>query len=249
MEINVGTRKRTLSIEIDPEAIWNALLDLLFPPKCPFCGRLLSDSPICDACADALPWTDADIIPDNADSDSVPDNAADALVCVAPLYYEGAVRNALLAFKFEGKEASGDPFGRLVAQCASERLSGMFDTVTFVPISRERRRKRGYNQSQRIAESACRLWGVRPEGLLVKTADNPPQSGIGGAAARRANVSGVYALAPGHSAVGRRVLLVDDIRTTGATLRECAKVLRDGGAASVCCVTVAEVRPRKDAQT
>ena len=240
MEINVGTRKRTLSIEIDPEAIWNAFLDLLYPPKCPFCGRLLSDSPVCAVCADALPWTAAD---------SGPDNAADALVCVAPLYYEGAVRNALLAFKFEGKEASADAFGRLVAQCASERLSGTFDTVTFVPISRERRRKRGYNQSQRIAESACRLWGVRPDRLLVKTADNPPQSGIGGAAARRANVSGVYALAPGHSAVGRRILLIDDIRTTGATLRECAKVLRDGGAASVRCATVAEVRPRKDAQS
>ena len=80
--------------------------------------------------------------------------------------------------------------GELVARCAAERFSGAFDVVTPVPVSRRRLRSRGYDCARLLAESACRLWGVRPEQLLRKTADNPAQSGLTEAAARRANVLG-----------------------------------------------------------
>ena len=81
--------------------------------------------------------------------------------------------------------------------------------------------------------------------LLRKPADNPPQSGLKDAAARRANVLGAYEALPG--AEGKHILLVDDVVTSGATLLECARVLRDAGAASVRCVALATVRPdRRD---
>ena len=209
--------------------LWNGFLDLLFPPKCPFCGAVRTRPGICGDCADALPW-----VPDGEAFRTVR-----GLCCTAPLFYGGAVRDTLLKFKFHGYVAAAEPLGALLATCAAERLSGTFDTVTYVPISRERRRQRGYNQSQLLADAACRRWDVRPQALLVKVMDNPPQSGISDAAGRWANVAGVYRLAPGQSVSGRRVLLVDDICTTGATLCECARVLRDGGAAAVYGLTVA----------
>lgn len=216
------------------DEIRNAFLDLLFPPKCPFCRAILERPGICDDCAADLPWYEDGF------------RVINGLYCAAPLRYEGAVRETLLQFKFRGRAGAAQGLGTLLARCAAERLSGMFDVVSYVPISRERRRQRGYNQSELLAEAACRAWGTRPETLLVKIADNPPQSGISDAAARWKNVAGVYRPAPGGKISGRRVLLIDDIRTSGATLCECASVLHDGGASAICGLTVAAAETRRD---
>ena len=106
----------------------------------------------------------------------------------------------------------------------------------------DRGRSRGYDQARLLAESACRLWEVRPEQLLQKITDNPAQSGLTEEAARRANVLGVYEAAEPERIQGYRILLVDDICTTGATLAECARTLRDAGAADVMCVCAALAR-------
>ena len=124
--------------------------------------------------------------------------------------------------------------------------------VTWVPVSRHRLRKRGYDQAELLARAACRVWSVKPERLLRKVQDNPAQSGLTEAAARRANVLGVYR-AP-DAAAGLRVLLADDVVTTGSTLSECARTLLTAGAAEVVCVTLAQARkdrpekPRKTAK-
>ena len=159
--------------------------------------------------------------------------------CAAPLWYEGKVREGLLRFKFQGARAAAGPLGELVARCAAERFSGAFDVVTWVPVSRRRLRSRGYDQARLLAESACRLWEVRPEQLLQKITDNPAQSGLTEEAARRANVLGVYEAVDPERISGHRILLVDDICTTGATLAECARVLREAGAADVVCAAAA----------
>lgn len=111
-----------------------------------------------------------------------------------------------------------------------------------MPVSRKRLRKRGYDQAELLARTACRLWDTEPVRLLNKTADNPAQSGISDAAARRANVLGVYETC--GDPAGKRVLLIDDICTTGATLSECARVLKDAGAESVVCAAVAKTREK-----
>lgn len=209
------------------------LLDLFFPPKCPFCGKVLDHAGICPACEKALPWTE-----EGAGLRELPGG----LQCAAPLWYEGKVREGLLRFKFQGARAAAGPLGELVARCAAERFSGAFDVVTWVPVSRRRLRSRGYDQARLLAESACRLWEVRPEQLLQKITDNPAQSGLTEEAARRANVLGVYEAAEPERIQGYRILLVDDICTTGATLAECARTLRDAGAADVMCVCTALAR-------
>ena len=208
------------------------LLDLCFPPKCPFCGKLTKGHTVCPACYKTLPWTEGQEILRKLSAD---------VVCAAPLWYEDAVRAGILRYKFDGGVAAADALGELAARCAAEEFSGEFDTVTWVPVGPKRLKERGYDQTRLVAEAACRLWETEAAQLLSKPLDNPPQSGLKDAAARRANVLGVYEALPG--AEGKHILLMDDIITSGATLLECARTLMDAGAASVRCVTLASVRP------
>ena len=215
--------------------IFESILDLLFPPKCPFCGKVLDKSGICPKCEAALPWID---------ERHALWEGPNGLRCAAPLWYEDAVRDGLLRFKFHGVSAVARPLGELVARCAAEQFPGEFDTVTWVPISRKRLKQRGYDQSELLARSACRLWDTKPVRLLKKIADNPAQSGIQDAAARRANVLGVYESLEEADIQGKRILLIDDICTTGATLTECVRVLKDAGAEDVVCAAVALSRKK-----
>lgn len=218
-------------------SVWEQLLNLLFPPKCPFCRRIQETSGVCRTCQKELPWT--------GESEAVREGPG-GLKCAAPLWYEGKVREAILRLKFHGASASAEILGALIAQCAAEHFSGEFDTVTWVPVSRRRRRKRGYDQAELLARAACRVWDAKPAALLRKTKDNPAQSGLTEDAARRANVLGVYEIASGADVSGRHVLLIDDVCTTGATLTECIRVLREAGASSVMCAAVAHARRGKD---
>ena len=210
-----------------------AFLDLLFPPKCPFCGRVLEKPGICPTCEKNLPWIEG--------REGLREGAG-GLRCAGAVWYEGLAREGLLRLKFQGASAAAEPMGDLVARCAAEHFSGEFDTVTWVPVSKKRLRKRGYDQAELLARTACRLWDTEPVRLLNKTVDNPAQSGISDAAARRANVLGVYEACGDVS--GKRVLLMDDICTTGATLSECARVLKDAGAESVVCAAVSKTREK-----
>lgn len=212
------------------------LLNLLFPPKCPFCGCVLDKVGICEECEKALPRTEGA---------QRCWEGAEKLRCAAPLWYEDRVRRGVLRFKFQGAVAAAEPLGALLAQCAAEAFSGEFDTVTWVPVSQKRLRKRGYDQAQLLARAACRLWDTEPRRLLIKTVDNPAQSSLTESAARRANVLGVYECAADGEVRGKRILLIDDVCTTGATAAECARVLRLAGAENVVCCTLARARRGK----
>ena len=217
--------------------LFSSFLDLLFPPKCPFCGRVLDVPGICDACQKALPWTEGE---------EAVRRGPNGFRCAAPLRYEGLAKEGLHRFKFRKMPSAAGPIGELIAQCAAEHFSGEFDTVTWVPVSARRLRQRGYDQARLLAESACRLWDARPLPLLRKTVHNPAQSGLQESAQRRANVLGVYEPADPERISGRRILLVDDICTTGATLGECVRVLREAGAADVVCAAAALTPLRRE---
>ncbi len=212
--------------------IVNWLLDLLFPVKCPFCGRVQDEPGVCPACVESLPWTD---------EDHGLRDLGEGLLCAAPLWYEDSVREGIRRFKFHNGVGAAGPMGGLIAQTAAERFSGKFDTVSWVPVSAKRLRRRGYDQALLLAESACKAWGVVPERLLRKVRDNPAQSSLESAEERRKNTRDVYE-AEGDPA-GKRVLLIDDVCATGSTLSSAAGTLLAAGAAEVACVAVAFPRP------
>ena len=163
-------------------------------------------------------------------------------VCVSPLFYEDSVRESILRYKFKDLSTYAEVYGELIADCIRDNLSERYDIITWVPLSEKRRKKRGYDQAMLLAMAAAlKLDDVAAE-LLIKHTDVPAQSGVGDASKRKANISGVYKTADEDLVRGRRVLLIDDIITTGATLSECAKTLRLSGAEEVLCCTLARTR-------
>ena len=212
--------------------VGEALLDLLFPPKCPFCQRLLHDprAPLCPNCQASLPW-----LTGRAGERRVDFTQG----CWSPLAYQAQVREAVQRYKFAPAPAYGRPFGLLMAQCARDQ-GVEAELVTWAPLSKKRRRKRGFDQGDLLARTVgeCLALPVLP--LLEKSRHTVPQSSLPDGAARRANALGAYSLLPGGRIEGRRVLLVDDVVTSGATLSECARLLCQGGAKQVLCLTLAQ---------
>lgn len=209
----------------------DGLLDTLFPPKCAFCRRVLrrGESGMCAECETKLPRREN---PREKGPDFV-----DAIV--SPLEYKDNVRAALIRYKFNGVTASAGLFGRIVADSVRENLSGEYDMISWVPLSSERLRERGYDQAMLIAMAAAlELDDVAVE-TLRKTRNAAPQSGTESAEARRANISGAYEVIDPELVKGHRVLLIDDIITTGSTVSECARMLGLAGAESVVCASVA----------
>lgn len=219
--------------------LWSVTMDLLFPPKCPFCRSLLEDDEklLCARCQKELPWTQG--------KSGERDGEFFAL-CVAPLRYRDRVRESVHRYKFSGVRAYAAPFATLMAQCVVDRLDGEFDCVSWVPLSRKRLRSRGYDQARLLARGVASQLGLEAVRVLDKVRHTPAQSGLEEVSARRANVLGAYSLCSGADVKGKRILLVDDVVTTGATLAECARVLLTAGAEQVVCVTLALAGTGKD---
>ena len=222
-------------------------LNFLFPRRCPFCNQHIGNKElICVGCEKKLPYTgDRAVRQTSWGRVAAPiefRKLARSTIwgsLAAPLYYEDAVRRAILDFKFKGRMGGLPCFGSLTARCAAEEFGGEFDSITWVPVSRKRLRKRGFDQARYLAGSLCVEWHVEPQETLRKILDNPPQSGLEDADARRANVLGAYEAVHPERIAGKRFLLVDDICTTGSTLGEAARVLRQAGAADVVGLTLA----------
>ena len=209
---------------------FSSVLDLLFPPKCVFCGKVLDgENALCAKCTDTLPYTAGG---GRQEGDSY-------AVCVSPLYYSGVVRKSLLRFKFQGATAYADTYGSILAQCISEHMHEKYDVISWVPLSSKRKRSRGYDQAMLLAlATALELNDVAAE-TLKKTLEVKAQSKLPGKAERLENISGAFEAADPELIKGKCVLLIDDIVTTGATLSECAGVLLSAGAKSVVCAALA----------
>lgn len=224
---------RLIFSKIDAKPL-QRLLDLIYPPKCPFCGRMLEqgEDGLCVECQETLPWTGPE---DGKDVEFCD-------LCLSPLWYQGNVPEGVRLFKFWDGSTHARLFGELMAQCLSDRQERPADLIVWVPLHPKRRRKRGYDQSELLARRVGALTGLPVVPALNKVLHTEVQSQLKDAAARRANVSGAYTLAEGLELSGKRVVLVDDVATSGATLSECAFLLRQAGAKSVTGLTLARAR-------
>jgi len=214
-----------------------AALDLLFPPRCAACGR--GGAFICDACAAALVaaapprcprcWRPGADTGPCFECQSAPP-AFDGLR--AAFVYQGVARELVHALKYRGLSALAVSMASSLTGPA--RVPGLVaEAVVPVPLSGLRRRTRGYNQAELLARELARELGLPllPRALRrVRSA--PPQARSAGADERRRNVEGAFA-SRDVAVAGRRILLIDDVTTTGATLDSCATALKAAGAVSV----------------
>ena len=202
--------------------ILERILDLFYPPRCAFCRRLLTEKEkgVCRFCRKRYAC------------DSVRREVTNTEGCIAAFHYRDEVRDSLLRYKFHGVTAYGAAYADFLAKCIDESQISC-DIITWVPLSRKRLRKRGYDQARILAEETAKSLGIPCVRLLDKRVDTKPQSGITSAEKRKKNASGVYVCCAPEAARDKRVLLVDDIVTTGATLSECAAMLKKAGCAGI----------------
>lgn len=210
------------------------LLDLFFPPRCAFCHKIVENGEIrvCDHCKMNLPYT----------HDNGKQKKDFVKLCVAPFYYENDVRASLLRFKFGNTPSYAKVYAPYVAACIREALEDQWDLLSWIPVSRKRLRKRGYDQAEVLCRAIAEELGVASVPLLVKHRHTKAQSASGSAEKRKANIAGAYRLLDGADVRDRRILLIDDIITTGSTVTECARTLGVNGAEQVVCATVARQR-------
>ena len=220
--------------------------DLLLPPACLLCGeRLPAGLPatdLCPPCRDGLPQPAPARCPVCAVAYRSPTPSlhhCEACLRHPPPFvkvhavgpYAGTLQDAIQRFKYHGQLPLERPLGTLLIETVLRGWGPRPNLVVAVPLHKNRLRARGYNQALQLARQVGRHLGVpvAPE-LLRRVRDTAAQQGLD-AAARNSNLRGAFAVS--HPVSARRILLVDDVMTTGATARECAAVLCAAGASAV----------------
>lgn len=217
-------------------SLFNDLSNLLFPRKCLICqGRLNpSEEHLCLNCLSQLPRTLYHKRRGNEMEQhfygSIPVERATSYLFYTP---ESPVHHILHAIKYYGAQKLAIYMGHCMSTHLSEKEDNFLDGIDFiipVPLSKERMRKRGYNQSQLLAEGLGQSTGIPVlSDLLIRTVDNPTQTHLN-RRERWENVQGIFKTTTQAHALlqGKHILLIDDVATTGATLSNCAQaILKD----------------------
>lgn len=229
------------------------LLSILYPPRCVCCGEVLpAGETLCEACEKRIVRIEAPVcllcgysLQDCGRKH--PKTAYQEIT--APFYYEEAVREGIHRFKFRDRPQSAVFFAREMAKSVRETMPGIsFDLIVCVPMLPAKEKERGYNQSALLARELSALLGVPADcHALCKSIDTPAQHELKGAG-RKGNVFGVFEVPCPEAVEGKTVLLCDDVKTTGATLDECAKMLKFAGAKDVYCACIAVTRKQDKAK-
>lgn len=223
------------------------LTAMFFPERCAYCGRPIpAGTGRCLACAGELPVIAPPVCPHCGRGKTV-------CICggmegpldgtAAPLYYEDEVRSGILQFKKGCRPYAAEEYARMMELVVRREYGeSRFDGITAVPSGRAAMKRRGFNPAQAIAEELAKRLGLPVLPLLVKVQESPaPQKRLS-ASQRRGNVLGLFDVEGHRDLSGMRLLLVDDVITTGATIAECAKMLKLCGAQRVTGAVVAATR-------
>ena len=154
-------------------------------------------------------------------------------------YYKDTVRSSILRYKFYNRRSYVNTYGRFLAMKLQKNGWDAPEILTYVSTGWLRRLGRGYDHAALLAQAVGKELGIPSVRTLQKTRHTPPQSGLVRAAERRANILGAYRVIDPAFVKGKRVLLIDDIITTGATASECGRVLLTAGAKEVYCAAIA----------
>lgn len=235
-------------------------IDIIYPPRCPTCGKFLSDerpcaeeranyfcracysdfreiaSPLCPICSTPFFYgLEEDHLCEECLRKRPFYDAA-----LAPYHYEGTLMKAIHQFKYGAKVFLADSLGPLLSQFAQRHVKASKDILTIpVPLHPKRLRERGFNQSLLLARHLADGLDTELDFLSLRRVKYTlPQTGLG-KEERRKNVRSAFRLVNPKAVKGKLILLVDDVATTGNTLNECARVLKRSGAKKVLCLVLA----------
>ncbi|MBQ8433970.1 MAG: ComF family protein [Clostridia bacterium] len=228
-------------------AVGKFFKDLFAPTnfKCLNCGRdVFDDTGFCPECAKLLPHNNGKTCPRcgvgiDGEETFCGHCAFDKVYfdkAYSAFSYEGIIKKAIVKMKFHNLATFATPLAYHLVEL-SNKHNLHFDVVTFAPMSKKSKRTRRYNQAQLLANAFCDRLGIsQPMDALVKVKETSPQEKLN-KQERKQNLVGAYKI--NADVKGKVVLVIDDVKTTGSTLNECAKVLKNAGATTVLCLTVA----------
>ncbi len=232
------------------KAIACAFVDLVFPQVCPLCRQPAETDRICSDCAKDFETISNPLCticgaPFETESDN--DHPCGACIKDSPsfdraaslYYYKNSLADAIRRLKYSRKGTLAAPLAALMAE--HPLLLEDYDFIAPVPLHVRRLRERGFNQSGLLAAHIGKASKIEVNPfILERPIPTLPQAGMK-SRERTINVRGAFSIRKGISMKGKRILLIDDVYTTGATSRECARTLKKGGAEKVNILTLARV--------
>jgi len=227
--------------------MFEALLDILFPGACHGCGATLRKGAVlCVACFRKIPRHRTFFCPvclaRLPDADARCHNGPFFRFGAAADYGDPTVRSLVHALKFSSVSRAAEPLGALLAEYAAGVGADWSGSVVVpVPLGPRRERTRGFNQAERVARPlAAQLGLTLRTDILARTRDTEPQTEMRHADDRKRNVALCFTVSNANAVPGRRVILIDDVRASGSTLVEAARVLKSAGARSVSALVIAK---------
>lgn len=221
--------------------VFNHIIAALFPKTCAVCGAIIGENEsLCDYCYEMIERTSVD---NRCFKCGLPKKhcACSKYIfrfsgCTAPFYYSEFSKKAMFIFKFRKRSELSEMFARYMALSVNETFYGVdFDLIAYVPMDKQSKFKRGYNQSEVLAKELSKILKLPIAWNLLSARKKKYSQHTLPNKKRHDNVKDKYYC--NHRVDGKTILLVDDIKTTGATLDECSLQLLRSGAERVYCVT------------
>lgn len=210
------------------------ILDLIYPPVCGICNKICKEY-LCSQCEERIKKYEINKIEDYTQKQG---KKFDYLI---KLYkYDGIIRKSIIDYKFNDKSYLADTFEKMITK--NEKIYGFlkkYDIILSVPLYKKNARQRGYNQSELISRKIAKTTGIVLErNNLIKARETQKQSTLN-KIEREKNVKNAFQVKNGDKIKNRKIILFDDIYTTGSTANECSKILKEEGAKEIAVMTLA----------
>lgn len=215
--------------------MFEKFLNLIFPNVCGFCNKINNNS-LCKSCELNLSKYEINCIKDYTNTKQ---KYFDYLYCA--LKYENTVREKIIKYKFNENSYLYKTFAKIIIKNEKiYRFLKLYDIIIPVPMHKNKKAVRGYNQSELIAKEIARNMELEfDKNILIKEKNTNVQSTLT-KIKRAENVKNAFLVEDNTKIKGKKVILIDDIYTTGSTVNECSKVLKKAGAKEICVVTIAK---------
>ncbi|WP_058485998.1 ComF family protein [Defluviitalea phaphyphila] len=224
------------------------ILNIIYPPKCIFCNTIIpiqKEKGICDDCKKSLPFIKEKVCQKcGKPIDNIEErNTCFDCIKYPPIYdkgwallvYEGIVRDMIYRFKYGGHKEYAVYLGVLMAnKIKNENIKEKFDLIIPIPMHLKKKRIRGYNQSEELAKIISKQLKIPIDiTILTRIKETKPQSGLS-ITQRKNNLKKAFKIKQNTDLKGKKILLIDDIYTTGSTINTCANILKKKGVKKVC---------------